>query len=134
QILATVAAGASVALENSRLSRELRRSEAFLARANRLSSLGMLAAGIAHEIRNPLSAVKTFLDLLPERIEDRDFLTEFRNLSLSELRRVTNLITDLLALGKSSAAKHGAVDLGATLEPVIRLMESTAHKRRIEVV
>src|SRR6185436_4548598 len=51
QILATVAAGASVALENSRLSRELRRSEAFLARANRLSSLGMLAAAIAHEIR-----------------------------------------------------------------------------------
>jgi two-component system, sporulation sensor kinase E len=94
----------------------------------------MLAAGIAHEIRNPLSAVKTFLDLLPERLEDRDFLNDFRNMSLSELKRVTNLITDLLALGKSSSAKHSALDLATTLEPVIRLMESTARKRRIEVM
>src|SRR5262249_29469353 len=63
KILATVAAGASVALENAALSRQLRHSEIVLERANRLSSLGMLAAGIAHEIRNPLVAVKTFLDL-----------------------------------------------------------------------
>src|SRR5437879_3660900 len=62
QLLAAVAAGASVALENASLSRQLRRSEVVLERANRLSSLGMLAAGIAHEIRNPLVAVKTFLE------------------------------------------------------------------------
>lgn len=134
QLLATLGANASVALANAQLSAQLRRSEKVLEQSSRLSSLGMLAAGIAHEIRNPLSAVKTFLDLLPDRLDDHDFLTEFRNMSLSELRRVTNLITDLLALGKSSAAKHAAVDLASTLEPVIRLMESTAHKRRIEVL
>jgi two-component system, NtrC family, sensor kinase len=134
QLLTTIAANASVALENARLSAQLRHSEKVLQQSSRLSSLGMLAAGIAHEIRNPLSAVKTFLDLLPERLDDHDFLTDFRNMSLGELRRVTNLITDLLALGKSSAAKHGAVELGQTLEPVIRLMESTARKRQIEVV
>src|SRR5688572_23374915 len=99
QILANVAAGASVALENSRLSRELRRSEAFLQRANRLSSLGMLAAGIAHEIRNPLTAVKTFLDLLP--------------------------------LGRSTNVNRSDVDLVGTIEPVVRLMESTARKRQV---
>src|SRR2546427_3883554 len=72
QLLTAVAAGASVALENVSLSRQLRRSEVFLERANRLSSLGLLAAGIAHEIRNPLVAVKTFLDLLPQRLDDRE--------------------------------------------------------------
>jgi signal transduction histidine kinase len=131
QILATVAAGASVALENSRLSRELRRSEAFLARANRLSSLGMLAAGIAHEIRNPLTAVKTFLDLLPQRIDDKDFLGQFRDLSLSELKRVTDLIAELLTLGKSTNVTRSDVDLMGTIEPVARLMESTARKRQV---
>src|SRR5437867_4277972 len=65
QLLATVAAGASVALENASLSRQLRRSEIVLERANRLSSLGILAAGLAHETRNHLVAVKTFLDRLP---------------------------------------------------------------------
>jgi len=133
QLLAAVAAGASVALENASLSRQLRRSEIVLERANRLSSLGMLAAGIAHEIRNPLVAVKTFLDLLPQRLDDREFLSKFRELSLGELRRVTDLIADLLALGKSKTAERRAVDLGPTLEPVVRLMESTARKRHIEV-
>jgi two-component system NtrC family sensor kinase len=131
QILATVAASASVALENSRLSRELRRSEAFLARANRLSSLGMLAAGIAHEIRNPLTAVKTFLDLLPQRIDDKEFLGQFRDLSLAELKRVTDLIAELLTLGKSTNVTRSDVDLIATIEPVVRLMDSTARKRQV---
>src|SRR5256886_1302583 len=133
QLLAAVAAGASVALENAWLSRQLRRSEVVLERANRLSSLGMLAAGIAHEIRNPLVAVKTFLDLLPQRLDDRELLSHFRELSLGELRRVTDLIADLLALGKSKTAERRSVELGPTLEPVVRLMESTARKRHIEV-
>jgi signal transduction histidine kinase len=131
QILANVAAGASVALENSRLSRELRRSEAFLVRANRLSSLGMLAAGIAHEIRNPLTAVKTFLDLLPQRIEDKEFLGQFRDLSLSELKRVTDLIAELLTLGRSTTANRSDIDLISTIEPVVRLMDATARKRQV---
>ncbi|MCW5888943.1 MAG: GAF domain-containing protein [bacterium] len=134
QLIATVAAGASVALENSRLSRELRRSEVVLQRASKLSSLGMLAAGIAHEIRNPLVAVKTFLDLLPQRLDDADFVSRFRELSQSELKRVTDLISDLLALGKSKTAERRPIELATTLEPVLRLMESTARKRQVEVI
>src|SRR5206468_689565 len=80
-----------------------------------------------------LVAVKTFLDLLPQRLEDHEFLSHFRELSLGELRRVTDLIADLLALGKSKTAERRAVELGPTLEPVVRLMESTARKRHIEV-
>ena len=132
-LLARVAVSASVALENANLSRRLRQSEVVLERANQLSSVGQLAAGIAHEIRNPLVAVKTFLDLLPERIADPDFVQKFRELSLSELRRVTSLITDLLALGKSPKAKRSAVAITPALEPVMRLMESTAQKRGVEM-
>jgi signal transduction histidine kinase len=134
QLLAAVGAGASAALENISLSRQLRRSEVVLERANRLSSVGMLAAGIAHEIRNPLVAVKTFLDLLPQRLDDREFLTRFRDLSLGELRRVTDLIADLLTLGKSKTPERRALEIGATLDPVVRLMDSTARKRQAEVV
>lgn len=134
QLLATVAASASVALENSRLSAELRRSEAVLARANRLSSLGTLAAGIAHEIRNPLTAVKTFLDLLPERQDDRDFIDQFRSLSLSELKRVTDLINDLLSMGRSTTTQRTRVALSECIEPVARLVESQARKRHVRVV
>ena len=132
-MLTSVAASAGVALENASLSRQLRRSELALERSSRLSSLGMLTAGIAHEIRNPLCAVKTFLELLPARIEERDFVSSFRDMSLSELRRVTDLVSDMLALGKSGATRLCPVDLAATLQPVLRLMQSTAHKRQVEV-
>jgi signal transduction histidine kinase len=132
-LLATVAASASVALDNARLSRQLRRSETVLERANRLSSLGQLAAGIAHEIRNPLVAVKTFLDLLPERLDDRDFLVRFRDLSLSELGRVTHLIQDLLSFGRSTRTERRLVTVPDTLEPVVRLMETSARKRQVEL-
>jgi signal transduction histidine kinase len=134
QLLATVAASASVALENCRLSHELRRSEAVLARANRLSSIGTLAAGIAHEIRNPLTAVKTFLDLLPERHDDRAFVDQFRTLSLTELKRVTDLINDLLAIGRSTTTQRVVVSLNACIEPVVRLLESQARNRQVKVV
>ena len=134
QLLDTVAANVSVALENTTLSGQLRRSEAVLERANRLSSLGALAAGIAHEIRNPLVAVKTFLDLLPERLGDRDFVTQFRDLSLGELRRVTNLISDLLSLGKSPRTERREVAVQEALVPVVHLMTSTARKRQVELV
>jgi signal transduction histidine kinase len=132
-ILAGVASAASVALENARLSRELRRSETALERANRLSSIGTLAAGIAHEIRNPLTAVKTFLDLLPSRLDDREFVSSFRELSLSELRRVTDLIADLLAFGKSTSTERRPVELGSSLDQVVRLVDSTARKRQVTV-
>jgi signal transduction histidine kinase len=121
-------------LENARLSLRLHRSSAELERARRLSSIGMLAAGLAHEIRNPLVAVKTFLDLLPQRLDDREFLTHFRDLSQSELRRVMNLLTDLLALGKSTTVEYRSVEVVPTLEPVLRLMESTARKRGVTLV
>jgi signal transduction histidine kinase len=133
QLLSAVGASASVALENARLSQQLRRSESVLERANRLSSVGQLAAGIAHEIRNPLVAVKTFLDLLPERMEDKEFLIRFRELSLGELARVTSLIQDLLSFGKSTKPERRDVVLAEALEPVVRLMETTARKREVEL-
>src|SRR5437867_2020526 len=73
------------------------------------------------------------IPLLPQRLDDGEFLSKFRELSLGELGRVTDLIADLLALGKSKTAERRAIDLGPTLEPVVRLMESTARKRQIEV-
>ena len=56
---------ASIAVENARLVDDLRRSREQVRRADRLGSLGMLAAGLAHEINNPLVAINTFLAMAP---------------------------------------------------------------------
>src|SRR6266566_3130989 len=72
-----LAAGVADALvqlvESERQAAELRHTRELLGRADRLSALGMLAAGVAHEIRNPLVSVRTFIQLLPERLADEEF-------------------------------------------------------------
>src|SRR6185503_15002032 len=61
--------------------KELKDSQAILRRADRLSSLGLLTAGLAHEIRNPLVAIRTFTQLLPERYDDAEFREGFQGLA-----------------------------------------------------
>ncbi|MCX8119192.1 MAG: GAF domain-containing protein, partial [Desulfobacterota bacterium] len=67
-LLTTLAYQAAIALENAKLFEDLKKSKSYIRRADRLASLGTLTAGLAHEIRNPLVAIKTLTQLLPERI------------------------------------------------------------------
>jgi signal transduction histidine kinase len=132
QVLTEVAAGASVALENASL---LPSASPLGDRARAREPARPRHARRRHRARdrNPLVAVKTFLDLLPQRLDDPAFLTQFRDRASASLRRVTDLIADLLALGKSKTPQRRAIDVAVVLEPVVRLMESTARKRNVEV-
>src|SRR5262245_35350921 len=104
-----------------------------LARADRLAVLGTLAAGIAHEIRNPLVSVRTFIELLPERLHDEEFRTEFRQLTLAEIERVCDLLNDLLAFARPSPAHLEPSDLNALARQTVRLLEPEARKRRVSL-
>jgi signal transduction histidine kinase len=73
----------------------LQRIDAEVQRLDRLAALGALSAEIAHEIRNPLVSLQTFLGLLPERREEPEFLTRYLDVVMGELRRVNRLL-DLL--------------------------------------
>lgn len=68
-----------------------------VARAEHLASLNTLMAGIAHNLNNPLTTVRTFLELLPERYEsDAEFRTEYYALVLAELKRIRALIQSMM--------------------------------------
>ena len=68
--------------------------------AERLAALGTLAAGMAHEIRNPLSSIKTFVQLLPRKVEKPGFLEKFQRTVPRELNRINDLVEDLLDLAR----------------------------------
>ncbi|MGI0016872.1 MAG: GAF domain-containing protein, partial [Nitrososphaera sp.] len=82
ELLSTLANQAAIAIENARLYENLKQSQDIIRRADRLSSLGLLTAGLAHEIRNPLVAIRTFTQLLPERYNDAEFREGFQGLAL----------------------------------------------------
>ncbi len=130
-LLNTLAAEAAIALENARLYEELRRSQDIIQRAGRLSALGTLAAGIAHEVRNPLVSIQTFFQLAPQRLHDEEFFTTFLNTTASEVRRISDLITELLSFARSPTRSFGLIDLNQTVERIVTLLEPEAKKQKL---
>src|SRR4030042_6002899 len=88
ELLSTLANQSAVALENRRLSEDLKKSKSHIERADRLASLGTLTAALAHEVRNPLVAIKTFTQLLPERFDDEEFRNHFLHIVSGEGDRI----------------------------------------------
>ena len=74
----------------------LLRMEEQIRRNDRLASAGTLAAGMAHEIKNPLVTLKTFAQLLPERYDDPDFRQTFSSLVGKEVTRIDSIVNQLL--------------------------------------
>jgi signal transduction histidine kinase len=131
ELLNTLAAEAAVALENARLNEELRRSQDIIRRADRLSALGTLAAGIAHEVRNPLVSIQTFFQLAPERLHDEEFFTTFLGMTAGEVKRISDLVTELLSFARSPSRSLGPVNLNELAERVATLLEPEARKHQL---
>ncbi len=127
-----VAAAVSQLVEARRLSSDLVRTRELLARADQLSALGMLAASVAHEIRNPLVSVRTFIQLVPERIADEEFRIGFRDLALAEIERICALINDLLAFARPPAQRE-PTDLNEVAAQIVRLLDAEARRRDVAV-
>jgi signal transduction histidine kinase len=104
-------------------------------RLDRLAALGSLASEIAHEVRNPLVSIKTFLQLLPERRGDPDFFTSFFEVASEELRRMERLLDGVVeqARPRNLGAAGVAVDVAAIIESVGELVRHRAVKRGISL-
>ena len=131
----------AIAIENARLyselneqMSELKRSHALLSRAERFSFLGNLAARLAHEIKNPMTAIGTFLQLLPQKYDDREFREEFHKIALEETARVNNLITELLDLVKTRETHFEFNNIHDLMDKMILLVSPESNAKKIEVV
>lgn len=124
-----------------RATRELRAAQDSLVRSEKLASVGRLAAGVAHEIGNPLSAILGLLELVRagglEPAEQDEFLSRIQH----ETERIHRIIRDLLgysAAGAASAAEQSAAasgrsDLGEIVENAVHLVAPQKDLRRISI-
>jgi len=134
ELLSTLGNQAAIAIENARLYENLKQSQVTLRRADRLSSLGLLTAGLAHEIRNPLVAIRTFTQLLPERYEDAEFRNGFQGLALKEVDRICGLINDLLSFARPSKPNVAPENINDVVDNIVRILEAQAKEKGIVVV
>jgi len=110
---------------------ELKELETSIRQAERLAGLGTLAAGMAHEIRNPLSTIKTFVQLLPRKMEKPGFLEKFQRTVPRELEMINRLVEDLLELARIPKYHFEKIDIKSLLEQTIDSLEEEMKNRQI---
>jgi len=123
--------GAMVVISDLTIVEELERERQ---QAEHLALIRVLSAGMAHEIRNPLVAIRTFAELLPSRWEDADFRVNFLATAHAEIERIERLLTDLLMLSKPADAVAEKIDVDGVCEGVVRTMSPRAEARGVELV
>jgi two-component system NtrC family sensor kinase len=111
---------------------DLRRAEKSLAQAERLSSLGEVVAGVAHELNNPLSAVLGYAQLL-QSDKGRDELERDLSRIVESARRCQRIVVNLLSFARKHPAKKMEQDLNACVRKVIDLKTYHLRAARIEV-
>jgi PAS domain S-box-containing protein len=103
-------------------------------RAERLASFGALAAGVAHEIKNPLVAIRTFAELLPERFGDVDFRDDFSKVVIKEISRIDDLVARLRGIAATAPQQVGAVDLRDPINDTLALLRGQLEQTHTAVV
>ncbi len=134
ELLSTLANQTAIAIENAKLYEDLKRSKSYIRRADRLASLGTLTAGLAHEIRNPLVAIKTFTQLLPERLEDDEFRGQFLQIAAGEVDRISSLVEELLDFTRPSEPKLDFENINTILDGMILLVSTETKKKQIDIL
>ncbi|KUK65412.1 MAG: GAF sensor signal transduction histidine kinase [Desulfotomaculum sp. 46_80] len=106
---------------------ELRRFEKKMSRLDRLSLVGEMAGGLAHEIRNPIAVVRGYLEYIGEKKEFRKQADRFQ-LMISELDRVNSIITEYLTLARGKAYDAKPENLNVLIKDLNYLVETDAIK------
>jgi signal transduction histidine kinase len=131
----------AIAIENARLysslqeqMMELQRSHALLRRSEKFSFLGNLAARLAHEIKNPMTAISTFIQLLPTKYDDEVFRKDFHKIATEETFRVNNLITELLDLVNTKESHFQFDDLHVLIDKMVLLISPQSKGKKIDII
>jgi PAS domain S-box-containing protein len=103
-------------------------------RIERLASIGAFMSGIAHEIKNPLVAIKTLAELLPEQYDDEEFRETFTKVTLNEVDRIDTLVRRLRSLSSGSTVPMHPLNVITPIEETLSLVSGELTRRHIKVV
>jgi signal transduction histidine kinase len=133
ELLTAMAQSAANALDSLLVYEDLHQSQTLMRRTDRLRSLEIIAGGFAHEIRNPLTSIKTFIQLAPERKDDVDFIQDFSRVVLEDVHRIERLIGEILDYARYMEPKLTDEDLNELVSSCLYFIAVKADNRGIKV-
>ncbi|MDF1510308.1 PAS domain S-box protein [Robertmurraya sp. DFI.2.37] len=111
---------------------ERKRTEEILHRQDKLAAVGQLAAGVAHEIRNPLTSMKGYAEFLLEDETDQQ-RREFVDIILDEINRVNQIVEDFMVLAKPKVVDLKEKNIIPIIKDVLSLLEFEARKKKVRM-
>jgi two-component system, NtrC family, sensor histidine kinase HydH len=113
---------------------ELQKTRRDVIRSERLAAVGELAAGVAHEIRNPLTSIKLLIQTEARRQSARPMDSKELQIIQEEIARMERTIQGLLDFARPPALRHGRLDLRDIVERTIELVEGRAHQQNVSII
>ncbi|MBI5056891.1 MAG: hypothetical protein HZB61_09790 [Nitrospirae bacterium] len=127
-LLKTISNQTAIALKNARLYQDKVNSA-------RLASIGMMSATFAHEIRNPLTSLKTFAQLMPEKYNDTEFRDTFSKIVVGEIEKIDGLISDLLDFSsRKKSTRMNNFDLAELVDEVVEYVKGKLDFEKSKIV
>ena len=111
---------------------ELLRSE--VAQTEKFKAIATLASGIAHEIKNPLTAIQTFNEHLPNKKNDPEFFAKYHRIVTQETKRINAMLQELLTFAKPCPPQLESVDPNKILSEIITLVEQNCATNKVVIV
>ncbi len=115
-----------ISKENELLRAEVLNSE-------KLKSVAVLASGMAHEIKNPLTALKTFSEYLPNKLDDKEFLQNFSRIVGGEVNRIDELVNELLEFARPSPIQLKETNVNKLITDTLDFLNSKFLQQKITV-
>ncbi|MCR4336862.1 MAG: ATP-binding protein [Candidatus Omnitrophica bacterium] len=103
------------------------------AETERLKMTSLMASSMAHEIKNPLTPLKTFGEMLPSKMNDKNFLTKFSEIIPKEVDRIDKMVTELLQFARPSKPQLETVDIHQLLSNTLNLLHHEFMRYKVQV-
>ena len=134
KVFKTLAEMAASAIQNSRLYSQIFASEESMRRNEKLTTLGMLAAEIAHEIRNPLTVIKLLFDSLNLQFEVNDPRHTDAQIIREKLDQLEEIIERVLSFGRTNAGVHSRQNLNNMIDDTLKLVRIKLDQQKIDII
>lgn len=128
-----LAGQAALGFENAQYYDDIKSANEKLFQAEKLAYVGTMASSIVHEIRNPLTSIKAYLEFLPQKYHEPEFREKFNRLIPGEVSRIEHIVGQLLDLVKRKPLNFYPVNLVEMLDATLEMLENSFQLKNIEI-